>query len=302
VYDALEARGYTVRTQVGCSGYRIDLAIEDPRNPGKFLLGIECDGAQYHASQYARDRDRIRQAVLESLGWKIYRIWSDRWLRCKDEILDEIEHLVSSPPDEGKGNNVSFSKFEECQTLKKFNPQRHYPEYKEASVEKRHYVTLDLSPEYISTYDSAYLECANVITRILEVEAPITREHLMRKTLSAFGIKRMTGNISRKFDMILDTYNRIHPIRIEHETVFCNCSGPLSPVRLSIDEVRPFDYIPIQELAQAILDLIDSCPLNADDVIREVPSGIYGYKRTGGKIRSRMLSAIEYLAENELIK
>lgn len=83
VYHALVQEGYTIRTQVGCSGYRIDLAVVNNQRPGEFLLGIECDGASYHSSPTARDRDRLRQQVLEKLGWKIYRIWSTDWFRNK---------------------------------------------------------------------------------------------------------------------------------------------------------------------------------------------------------------------------
>lgn len=80
VYSALTEQGLTLQKQVGCSGYRIDLAVLDPKNPGRYLLGIECDGASYHSAKTARDRDRLRQQVLESLGWDILRIWSRDWI------------------------------------------------------------------------------------------------------------------------------------------------------------------------------------------------------------------------------
>ncbi|MDZ8189291.1 MAG: DUF4011 domain-containing protein [Nostoc sp. ChiSLP02] len=83
VYHALVKEGYTIRTQVGCSGYKIDLAVVNNQRPGEFLLGIECDGASYHSLPTARDRDRLRQQVLEKLGWKIQRIWSTDWFRNK---------------------------------------------------------------------------------------------------------------------------------------------------------------------------------------------------------------------------
>ncbi|NJR74802.1 MAG: hypothetical protein HC773_16505, partial [Scytonema sp. CRU_2_7] len=83
VYHTLVQQGYTIRTQVGCSGYRIDLAVVNNNRPGEFLLGIECDGASYHSSPTARDRDRLRQQVLERLGWNIHRIWSTDWFRNK---------------------------------------------------------------------------------------------------------------------------------------------------------------------------------------------------------------------------
>jgi very-short-patch-repair endonuclease len=81
VARALQAAGLDVRKQVGCGGFRIDLALVDPERPGRYVLGIECDGATYHSSATARDRDRLRQEVLESLGWTICRIWSTDWVR-----------------------------------------------------------------------------------------------------------------------------------------------------------------------------------------------------------------------------
>ena len=90
VAESLRAKGMEVRTQVGCSGYRIDLALVDPENPGRFVLGIECDGATYHNSATARDRDRLRQDVLESLGWKIIRIWSTDWIKTPSQQVERV--------------------------------------------------------------------------------------------------------------------------------------------------------------------------------------------------------------------
>ncbi|OKL36697.1 DUF4011 domain-containing protein [Domibacillus mangrovi] len=94
VYDTLRNKGLELRKQVGCSGYRIDLAVVDPKQPGKYILGIECDGATYHSSKTARDRDRLRQNVLESLGWEIERIWSQDWVKRKKVISDLIVDKV----------------------------------------------------------------------------------------------------------------------------------------------------------------------------------------------------------------
>ncbi|HYT26121.1 MAG TPA: AAA domain-containing protein, partial [Actinomycetota bacterium] len=69
VRDRLEAAGIPLAAKHGCSGYRIDFAARHPTRPGRFVLAIECDGASYHASPTARDRDRLRQDHLERLGW-----------------------------------------------------------------------------------------------------------------------------------------------------------------------------------------------------------------------------------------
>jgi very-short-patch-repair endonuclease len=91
VYEELTRRGLTVHPQVGCSGFRIDLAVVDPRASGRYLLGVECDGATYHSSATARDRDRLRQEVLEGLGWRICRIWSTDWVRGREGQVRRVQ-------------------------------------------------------------------------------------------------------------------------------------------------------------------------------------------------------------------
>jgi len=99
VKERLESIGCEAIPQVGVAGYFIDLGVKHPDYPYGFLLGIECDGAAYHSSKSARDRDRIRQSVLEGLGWSIYRIWSTDWFHnpeaefCKLKIF--IENLIA---------------------------------------------------------------------------------------------------------------------------------------------------------------------------------------------------------------
>jgi very-short-patch-repair endonuclease len=91
VYEALTAKGMVLRPQVGCSKFRIDLAAAHPSKPGRFVLAIECDGATYHSSYTARDRDRLRQQQLQNLGWTFHRIWSTDWFMRKH---DEVERAV----------------------------------------------------------------------------------------------------------------------------------------------------------------------------------------------------------------
>jgi very-short-patch-repair endonuclease len=90
VEEALRSQGLDVRRQVGCSGFRIDLALAHPVQKGKYVLGVECDGASYHSSATARDRDRLRQEILEGLGWTICRVWSSDWVRNPDSQIRKI--------------------------------------------------------------------------------------------------------------------------------------------------------------------------------------------------------------------
>jgi very-short-patch-repair endonuclease len=93
VADRLRKAGYDIHHQVGCSGYRIDLGILDPAKPGRYILGVECDGATYHRAATARDRDKLRQYILEGLGWTLYRIWSTDWWHDSEKEMQKINFV-----------------------------------------------------------------------------------------------------------------------------------------------------------------------------------------------------------------
>lgn len=94
VAEALAEQGYKCIPQVGVQGYFIDIGVVDPRNPNKYIVGIECDGATYHSHVSARERDRLRQEVLEGLGWKILRVWSTDWYKSPKTIIKQIDQTI----------------------------------------------------------------------------------------------------------------------------------------------------------------------------------------------------------------
>jgi very-short-patch-repair endonuclease len=96
VAAAIESLGYRVETQIGSAGFRIDLAVRDPAKPGRFILAIECDGAIYHSALWARERDRLRQEVLEGLGWRVHRIWSTDWFYRRDEQVRKLKAALEA--------------------------------------------------------------------------------------------------------------------------------------------------------------------------------------------------------------
>src|SRR5690606_24088555 len=87
----LRENGYFVKTNIGCSGFKIDLGITNPDLSSKYQLGILCDGHNYKESKTAKDREIIQTEVLENLGWKIHRVWSCDWWDDENKVLQEIE-------------------------------------------------------------------------------------------------------------------------------------------------------------------------------------------------------------------
>ncbi|MEX2480465.1 MAG: DUF3320 domain-containing protein, partial [Gammaproteobacteria bacterium] len=96
VKEALERKGWIVHPQVGVSTFRLDLGIVDPDAPGRYVAGVECDGATYHRSATARDRDRLREHVLRDLGWSIHRVWSTDWWMKMDAAIETLHAALEA--------------------------------------------------------------------------------------------------------------------------------------------------------------------------------------------------------------
>ena len=108
IYNFLIEHGYDVIANVGNSDYKIDLAVRYPQDAMKnslqnnsrvsFAIGIECDGDSYHCARTARERDRLRQSVLENMGWKMYRVWSTDWIKDPktegEKLLNAVEEAI----------------------------------------------------------------------------------------------------------------------------------------------------------------------------------------------------------------
>lgn len=101
VLEVLRDWGYRVQPQVGVAGYRIDIGVRHPEFPGAYALGIECDGAMYHSSRTARDRDRLREEVLAGLGWRLHRIWGTDWYRGRAAAELRLRAAVESAVERG---------------------------------------------------------------------------------------------------------------------------------------------------------------------------------------------------------
>jgi very-short-patch-repair endonuclease len=183
VINALEKEGYQCEPQLGVEGYFIDLAVRDPGMPGRYLMGIECDGATYHRAKSTRDRDRVRQSVLEGLGWNIKRIWSTDWFRNPDAelkpIFDELKRLTT--PAVSLEESVEV----EPEQVDFFRDKQHYeltkkytaPTVLDESLSKRLVRFQDqvIAIKFPNTEDVKRLLRPDILERLVEYE-PINKE------------------------------------------------------------------------------------------------------------------------------
>jgi very-short-patch-repair endonuclease len=107
--NQIRSMGCEAVPQVGVAGYFIDIGVRHPEWPYGFVLGVECDGAAYHSAKSARDRDRLRQEVLEGLGWRLHRIWSTDWFNHPEREAEKLRTVIASRLDELKSREFEYA-------------------------------------------------------------------------------------------------------------------------------------------------------------------------------------------------
>ncbi|ADJ16699.1 DUF4011 domain-containing protein [Halalkalicoccus jeotgali] len=294
VYTALEEQGYDVVTQVRSSGYSIDLAIKHPEKPGKYILGIECDGAAYHSSKTARDRDRTRQLILEDLGWTIHRIWSPDWASNREQVLQSIADKVSKLRETGRITEEppvdAPVKQEEAEPVESLEQDGGTPLFEEYSAPK------------VQTYrdrdfdDIPRRTLGNDLVDIVEKYGPIANDDAYLHLVSQWQFARVGKRMRRQLDQIRSRYEGQQLVH-ENGFLWANHLDEV-PVRVNtaIDK-RSVDEIPHEELAKGAYILLENgIAMSRDDLVLETARK-FGWTRRGEKIQARLNDAIDYLVE-----
>ena len=200
VADALQRAGHVVQSQVGEAGFFIDLAIVDQRKPGRYVLGIECDGARYHSSRCARDRDRLREQVLRDRGWELHRIWSTDWFRDPDgqlqRVLAAIEAAASAQEKPEHGAAPPSARVPAIQRAADPAPTAAQQgptvlEYEPARV---------TVPSDRAIHELHASELATIVARVLDAEGPIHRDEMARRITQLWGLSRTGARIAGAVD------------------------------------------------------------------------------------------------------
>ena len=313
VAEFLRFSGFDVQMKVGTAGFFIDLAVYDPNKPGIYLLGIECDGPEYNRARTARDRDRLRQQVLEGLGWNVYRLWSVEWFA---HPLEEKARLMAAIEAAQKGESVIIDvtkeeadqlrekRLEELQTVRreatsaKLTGAASQPAYKKSKVK------INLSKKDLIEQPLAKL--AKWVGEIVQTESPIFRDMAYIRFLDAAGKRTGARNVE-SFEKGLSEAISEQEVRREGDVLF-DAKSTTVTVRdrrkLSTDE-RKFEWVADLELDEAILIVVrQSFGIEKED-ISIAASRLLGFDRTSESMRVRtdarvdMLLAFGRLVERE---
>ncbi|WP_059041933.1 DUF4011 domain-containing protein [Paenibacillus rubinfantis] len=311
VYDFLVKNGYSVATQVGCSGYRIDLAVKHPTLNGRFVLGIECDGATYHSARTARERDRLRQTVLEDIGWKIYRIWSTDWIKDPltegHKLLEAVHKAIAGYLDESSTNSGGIQRAQDNLAKDTISI-----EVIESAISKD-------EQSYEDPYSFDFYEEANihevkrfsdnttylkyVIDYVVQQEYPIHLDLLCKRVAGLFGNQKVTVKVRNSVKYVIGKYLAD---KIEKRNDFLWIKGADTikarvPFSNNIG-FRTIAHISKEEIAEAMLQIVSkSFGITSNDLY-VVTARAFGFSRTGGNINHAMQQACEYLIGSGVVK
>lgn len=287
VCEFLRENGFSVDKQVGSSSFKIDLALKRP-NTSDYLLAIECDGATYHSSKGARDRDRLRQEILEKMGWKFYRVWSTDWFRNKrvekERLLEAAKLAVenSNAKPKKEASYLSNVSFEEVADVKHFE----FPKY----------VTAD---EYKIAESCGY-DAIKVIRSIVELESPIAEEWLLKRVAFLFGREKVTSVVRNEFNKII---RNASSYKITYKNGFLYWQEKEIPMLRVPNEnsyvVREVKYIALEELANGIKEVLrENVTAEKSGLFRLLAQRL-GFSRIGDAIIDRLEDAL-YLISDEI--
>lgn len=296
VYTALDKRGFDVATQVQSSGYSIDLAIKHPDKPGKYVLGIECDGAAYHSSKTARDRDRTRQAVLEDLGWTIHRIWSPDWASNKQRELEEIESKVDDLVSGTVSTDGGASSVEIEEVIAEPLPESQRGGLEAAvSQWEEPQIATSLDKDF---EDVSWKQRAAALSAVVEDYGPIEQEQLFKTVISRWHIQRLGKKIRSELNSTTNTLVNRGRLNRRDGFVWPEEKPSEVPIRTnSGDASRSIDEIPLEEIAKAAHIILEAgSEMTKHDLILEVVR-LFGYQRRGERITARVGEAVEVVVD-----
>ena len=202
---ALRDLGWQVQTQIGVSKFRVDLGVVHPDLPGIYLAGVECDGATYHSSPSARDRDRTRHAILENLGWRLTRLWSTDYFRDPQAAIQNVHNRLTEilAEDRAYRESTADTPGTDCDEVDIDDIDLDSPiaEPSPASIEEEQELTKDDAEFPASAYDepSHRPQLEAMAREILEKKPGITLKALTLEIANRHGLKRTS---SKQLDTI----------------------------------------------------------------------------------------------------
>ncbi|WP_075779106.1 DUF3320 domain-containing protein [Streptomyces acidiscabies] len=324
VVDVLRDWGYSVQPQVGVAGFRIDMAVRHPAAVGTYALGIECDGAMYHSSRAARDRDRLRESVLRDLGWNLHRIWGTDWYRNRREAMARLRTAVEAacardphgvrealaadsaavasapggherdtePP---SGSAVSYAPVMAEGPVSWSRPYRDVA--RDSLVELRVQACRSRGlPSDIELQDpEAGQAVADVALSVVDVEGPVEHEVILTRVRTAWEISRSGQVVQDRIGRALSRLARQGRITRDGSTYDLPGRDVAFARTPTASCERKVGQVPAVERRLVVHRMVEESPgVPREELLREV-ARFFGWSRLGSEIRDALTGDIDAL-------
>ena len=303
VRNALVERGHEVDTRFAGTGYSVDLAVRHPDEPGRYVLGIECDGPAYRAADTARDRDRTRPVALEARGWAVHRVWSPAWTTARPERLerltDRIDSLLAAPPTlDGVTGSAATSDLETVEA-EPMDPAA-ASDHLDALVD---YCEPSNLPERWGEFADASIRLVeDTLEEIVESYGPIERTVAYRQVAGSWDAPRIDGDTRRRLNTAAAHLDRADRVVREGDFMWPPDTDRILVRRHTEGAIRPVDHVPLAELAKgAYVLLAEGGAMTESDLVLET-AALFGYDGTDGRTGDRIERAVSRLVEVDAVE
>ncbi|HEY0019550.1 MAG TPA: DUF3320 domain-containing protein [Longimicrobium sp.] len=311
VMEELTRRGINLQAQVGAAGYRIDMAVVDDEMPGRYVCGIECDGVAYHASETARDRDRLRQQVLEARGWQIHRVWSTDWFKDREGQIERLMKLIevsrvhthqsaAARDAEAEARRVEAEQREQVRVEKivpdaDAAPPADPPPDAPAEIPVAPYVMADVTPRWAGTdiLASPQSLLLAALREVVDAEAPVHVDDVEARVAAMWGLARTGVRIAARIAQAVDAA-AAQGILVRRGAFIHAPDGTVA-VRSRRDTKIPTERIPPEEYREAALTVLRARGgLPRRELMAEV-RGMLGFSRLNAKLEEAIGAALDAL-------
>ncbi len=307
VAEALKERGYNVHLRIGTAGCFVDLGVVDTELPGRYVLGIECDGSSYRKARSARDRDRLRRYVLEDKGWILHRIWISDWFHRPQAELERLLAAIGKARSEVDARAEPFAA-----------PSRAAP-VEVATIQRGEFVAVGMAPVDESSTVEPYEEAAfrtshsrrelhelpssmlaSIVRQVVNIEGPVHRAEVVARIRSIWGLQRTGGRIQAAIDVAISHAHEKGEIAIADESFLCLPAGSIK-VRdrsnvCSLGLRRP-EYLPPKEIDLALREtIIENLGATLEELVLCV-SRKFGYRSTSAQLREIIEARVHRLID-----
>ena len=292
----MKGLGYKVDKQVGSAGFKIDLAVRHPDQPGRYMLAVECDGATYHSGLWARERDRLRQEILEKMGWRFFRVWSTDWFYRRGEVAQKLRAALQTASSTGPNPRQPESSSAPVPN----HTSEPAISVSEASASDSRMPPYELAegipvPYNVEPHQVTVAVMTQITQAIVEIEGPVHQDEVARRVTTLFG-KSRTGSLIRA--AVLRSLQTLKvsrtvverddfwmtPAQLDNPPVRDRSAAPLTLQRA--DMLSPLEIRAAIKIAKR-----ENGALSEDDAAIAV-TRLLGFKRTGPDLKAAILKTI----------